>query len=253
MSLNALRTTRCCRFTWWLHLVASVKWAGTERYGHRSAHDEHVRVGYIVCLLPVSSEDTMPERLRGLIRNQLCSHAWVRIPVVSPFFVLLRDLLVPPARAVQRSIRTRPGHCLLMSSLRLATKQHNVVVAKAPEKQELRTPRVCTCRAGSSHSVTAKSCHGLLRCQLQRFGQPCMEASGVLHTAQHQRAPSKSSQSARCTGTCTHSHLQQLHNIACAGIDFSDDAVRGDLRHDGECGGGNGAVVRSRHCWRTSL
>ena len=98
------------------------------------------------------------------------------------------DPLVPPARAVQRSIRTRPGHCLLMSSLRLATKQHNVVVAKAAEKQELRTPRVCTCRAGSSHSVGAKSCHGLLRCQLQRFGQPCMEASWVLHTAQHRRA-----------------------------------------------------------------
>ena len=75
-----------------------------------------------------------------------------------------------------------------MSSLRLATKQHNVVVAKAAEKQELRTPRVCTCRAGSSHSVGAKSCHGLLRCQLQRFGQPCMEASWVLHTAQHRRA-----------------------------------------------------------------
>ena len=68
-----------------LHLVVA---PGCERQVG-ATHNEHVRVGYIVCLLPISSQDTMPERLRGLIRNQLCSHAWVRIPVVSPFFVLL--------------------------------------------------------------------------------------------------------------------------------------------------------------------
>ena len=139
MSLKALRTTRCAAASpggcSWLRASSGLVLSATD------AHHEDARVGYIVCLLPISSQDTMPERLRGLIRNQLCSHAWVRIPVVSPFFVLPpRTPMLDKNRlhAVQQSIRTRPLF---------------VDVKPTPRDQAAQRGRCESCReAGTAHT-----------------------------------------------------------------------------------------------------